>query len=197
MSSNPTHSRLILASASPRRLELLKQVGIAPAQVLPADIDEAQHKGEKPKQLAARLAMEKAQAVFAQKSDAYILGSDTVVACGQCVLDKAKNETQARHNLEKLSGRRHRVYGAIALITPEGKKFLRESFTIIQFKPLSKQEIDRYIASGEWEGKAGSYAIQGSAGSFVKFMSGSYSNVVGLSLYDIMKIMESAGLQPD
>ena len=176
---------ILLASASSRRLDILRQINIVPNIVKPAEIDESPQKGEKPKTLAERLSQEKARAVLA---------ADTVVACGQKVLDKPNNATIAREYLKKLSGRRHRVYGGITLITPENKSFTRLCTTLVQFKPLSSTEIEAYIDSGEWEGKAGGYAIQGFAGSFIKYISGSYSNVVGLSLYDTMKILESGNV---
>lgn len=189
--SNP---HIILASASPRRLELLKQINIIPNQVIAADIDETQLKGEKPKDLALRLSKGKAQAVSADNSNTFILGADTVVACGQQVLGKPENEDQARQYIQKLSGRRHQVHGGITLVTPDGRELTRHCVTMVQFKPLTSQEIDEYINTNEWEGKAGGYAIQGYAGAFVKYMTGSYSNVVGLSLYDTMKMIKSAGL---
>ena len=185
---------LVLASASSRRVDLLRQINMFPDEIIPAEIDEMPLKAEKPKSLALRLAQEKAKAVQQQYPDAYILAADTVVACGQNILDKAENPDQAKEYIQKLSGRRHHVHGGIALMTPEGRILNRHCDTIVQFKPLSDQEVSSYIASGEWSGKAGGYAIQGLAGGFVKFISGSYSNVVGLSLYDTIKIMESAGI---
>ena len=185
--------KLLLASASPRRLELLQQINIAPDIVLAADIDETQHPKEKPENLALRLSQEKAKAFRQEYPDHFILAADTVVACGRMILDKAENAKQAEQFIHKLSGRRHQVHGGITLITPEGKELTRHCQTMVQFKPLSPQDIINYINSSEWEGKAGGYAIQGFAGSFVKYMSGSYTNVVGLSLYDTMKILESGG----
>ena len=185
---------ILLASASSRRLDLLRQINIVPNAVKPAEIDESQKKGEKPKALAERLSQEKSRAVFEQNQDFFVLAADTVVSCGQKVLDKASDATIAREHLQKVSGRRHRVYGGITLITPENRSFTRSCMTMVQFKALSDQEIENYIASGEWEGKAGGYAIQGFAGSFIKYIAGSYSNVVGLSLYDTMKILESGNL---
>jgi septum formation protein len=186
-----TKHKITLASASPRRLELLKQINIIPDNIISPDINETPLKNEKPKDLALRLAKQKAQAIAQNKPENYTLAADTVVACGPQILDKAENAEQARTHLQKLSRRRHHVYGGIALITPEGKLLSRICNTMIQFKPLNTQEIDAYINGQEWEGKAGAYAIQGFAGSFVKYMRGSYSNVVGLSLYDTMKILKS------
>lgn len=186
-----TAPKLLLASASSRRLDLLRQMGIIPDDVIAADIDEAIYKGEKPKNLALRLSQEKATALKEVHPEHFILAADTVVACGQNILDKAENPESAKKYLQKLSGRRHQVHGGISLLTPEGRQFSRHCKTMVQFKPLTPKDIENYIGSGEWEGKAGGYAIQGFAGSFVKHMAGSYSNVVGLSLYDTIKILES------
>ena len=186
-------TQLILASASPRRLDLLKQINITPDGVCPANIDESPRDKEKPKALAARLSCEKAKHVQQSNKDCFILAADTVVGCGHQILDKAETAEQARTFISKLSARRHHVYGGITLICPDGKIITRTCDTIVQFKKLTSQDIDSYIQSGEWDGKAGGYAIQGYAGSFVKFMSGSYSNVVGLSLYDTINILQSGG----
>lgn len=184
---------LILASASPRRLELLAQVGIVPDRVLPAEIDETPLKDELPRALAVRLAVEKASAAAQSQQKAYTVAADTVVACGRRILGKAEDAAEARRFLELLSGRRHRVIGGIALCAPDGRIVSRAVETIVQFKKLSAAEIDGYLASGEWQGKAGAYAIQGRAAAFVKFIRGSYSNVVGLSLYDTMQMLKGVG----
>ncbi|MEZ5815191.1 MAG: Maf family nucleotide pyrophosphatase [Alphaproteobacteria bacterium] len=186
-------SKLILASASPRRLELLKQVGITPDEIIPADIDETPLKGELPRDLAQRLATAKAEKIAQKHANSFILAADTVVGAGRKILDKAEDETYARFCLKTLSGRRHHVYGGIALITPQGQHIERCVDTLVQFKTLSNRDIEGYIHSGEWSGKAGGYAIQGCAESYIKYIRGSYSNVVGLSLYDIMKILDGAG----
>lgn len=187
------YQKLILASASPRRLDLLAQVGIAPDAVAPADIDETPRKGELPGALAARLAGEKAAKIAAGNPGAYVLAADTVVACGRKLLDKSETEAQAREYLAELSGRRHVIYGGICLITPEGKAHSRLVETKVQFKKLSEEELESYIRSGEWQGKAGGYGIQGQAAAYIKFLSGSYSNVVGLSLYDTIRMLEGSG----
>ena len=184
---------LVLASASPRRRDLLAQIGRTPAEILPADADETERPGEMPRALAARLALLKAQAVAALRPAALVLGADTVVACGRRILPKAETETQARDCLALLSGRRHRVLGGICLIVPGAKPRTRLSETILTFKRLTSIEIDAYIAGGEWRGKAGGYAIQGKAAEFVRFLSGSYSNVVGLDLYETARLLEGAG----
>lgn len=183
---------LILASASPRRLELLGQIGIEPAKTLPADIDEKPLKDELPRDLALRLAEAKAEAIKGQDEN-YILAADTVVACGRRMLHKAETEEQARQYLSMLSGRRHKVYGGIALITPGGEMRSRIVQTIVHFKRLSEKETGYYIDSGEWEGKAGGYGIQGLAGAFVKSVQGSYTNVVGLCLYNSWQMLSGAG----
>ncbi len=188
-------NRLILASASPRRLALLEQIGLVPDEILPADIDETPHKNELPRELALRLARGKAAAVAAQRPDSWILAADTVVACGRRVLPKTEEAKEAQICLGRLSGRRHRVLGGIALISPQGKTVSRLCETIVQLKQLDEREIRDYVASGEWNGKAGGYAIQGRAGAFVKFIRGSYSNVVGLSLYDTMEVLKGAGFR--
>jgi septum formation protein len=189
-----THHKLILASASPRRADLLKQIGITPADICPADIDETPLKNEKPRQLALRLAGEKARTI--SRPGAFVLAADTVVACGARILPKAEIIEQARVCLDLLSGRRHRVYGGIALITPDGKTVSRVVETTVSFKHLSDAEKTAYLASEEWQGKAGGYAIQGFAAGFIKSISGSYSNVVGLSLYDTLQILNGAGFPP-
>lgn len=186
-------NKLILASASPRRLDLLKQIGITPDQIIPADIDETPRKAELPCDYALRVAADKAHAVKAGGADGYILSADTVVACGRRILGKADTPEQARACLTLLSGRRHRVINAIVLVTPDGREITRVIETTVQFKVLSDSELAAYINGGEWQGKAGGYAIQGQAAVFVKFIRGSYSTVVGLSLYDTMQMFKSSG----
>ncbi len=189
----PEKQKLVLASASPRRKDLLARVGIMPDAIVPADLNEDALKGELPQQTAKRLAEEKAQAVAKRHEGSFVLAADTLVACGRRELPKAEEEAQARLCLEMLSGRRHRVYGGIALITPEGKLCSRLVTTMVQFKRLSKGDVDAYIKSEEWRGKAGGYAIQGLAESYIKQISGSHSNVVGLSLYDTLAILRGNG----
>ena len=190
-------SPFILASASPRRVELLNLVGIVPDHILPADIDETRKPGELPRDLASRLAQEKAQAIYQHKNTqtdgAYILAADTVVACGRDILEKAADEEEARKFLSKLSGSRHIVWGGISVITPDGKQIGRCVKTIVKFKKLSKTELDAYLALNEWQGKAGAYGIQGRAAAFVNFLGGSHSNVVGLSLYDTIQMLKGTG----
>jgi septum formation protein len=181
-------TRLILASASPRRLALLAQIGITPDEVIAADIDETPLKEETPRALALRLARAKAEAV---KADGRVLAADTVVAVGRRVLPKAETEGEARDCLALLSGRGHRVYTGVALTTAKG---VRERLveTRVTFKVLSPAETDAYIASGEWKGKAGGYAAQGLAGRYITSIVGSYSNIVGLPLYETANLLEGA-----
>jgi septum formation protein len=186
-------AKLILASASPRRLDLLRQAGIEPDLVVPADIDETPLKAETPDKHALRLAIGKAKAVAPSHPGAFILAADTVVGCGRRILPKAEDEATAARCLELISGRRHRVLGGIALIAPDGRIGTRLVESAVIFKRLSKAETASYLASGEWHGKAGGYAIQGHAAAYIRFMSGSYSNVVGLSLYDVHQLLTGFG----
>ena len=183
--------RLVLASASPRRLELLRRIGVEPDEIRPADIDESEIPGETPRQLAERLARSKAAAVEA--SDAIVLGSDTVVSVGRRILPKAEDEADARKCLTLLSGRGHRVWTGGALTAPDGRMASRLVETRVTFKRLSEDEINDYIASGEWQGKAGGYGIQGMAEAFVIRLAGSYSGVMGLPLYETANLLRGFG----
>ncbi len=185
--------RLILASQSSRRLELLGQVGIVPDEVAPADIDETMLPGERPRDLARRLAADKARHVAGKFPGDWVLAADTVVACGRRVLGKAEDEQQARAFLKLLSARRHRVYGGVAVIDAEGRLHGRSVMTAVIFKRLGPDEIDAYLDSGEWRGKAGAYAIQGRAAAFVPKITGSYSNVVGLPLAETQALLRGLG----
>ncbi|MGD9650672.1 MAG: nucleoside triphosphate pyrophosphatase [Dongiaceae bacterium] len=178
---------LLLASASPRRLELLRQIAITPAEVRAADIDETPHRRELPRTYAIRLAEEKAKAVSAPGH--LILAADTVVAAGRRILPKPENETEVQECLELLSGRRHKVYTAIALLAPHGKMHRRMGEAVVSFKKLTAKEITAYIKTGEGIGKAGGYGIQGQAASFIKFISGSYSAIVGLPLFELAQLL--------
>ncbi|MGM0422693.1 MAG: Maf family nucleotide pyrophosphatase [Pseudomonadota bacterium] len=192
MASSP---KLVLASASPRRLDLLQQIHITPDLVLPADIDETAHTKELPRDYVTRIACAKAQTVLnkPETENSYILAADTTVACGRRILPKAEDEATARQCLKLLSGRRHRIYGGIALITPDGRLTHRVVLTTVSFKRLHRDDIESYIQSKEWHGKAGGYAIQGFAATFVTFLQGSYTNVVGLSLYDSAQLLNGQG----
>ena len=191
-----TRGRLILASASPRRIDLLAQIGIQPNAVVPAEIDETPHKGELPANLAVRLACAKAEAIRPAHGGAYLLAADTVVACGRRTLPKAMDVAGARICLQQLSGRRHRVLGGIAVIAPDGTARSRLVTTVVTFKNLTPDEIETFIASGEWHGKAGGYAIQGRAAVFVRWIGGSYSNVVGLPLAETWALLLGLGYRP-
>jgi septum formation protein len=180
-----------LASASPRRLDLLRQIGIEPAVVDPADTDETPHRAEAPRAYAQRMARAKLEVVMLRHPGALVLAADSVVAVGRRILPKAETEQQARECLALLSGRRHKVVGGIALSLPDGKRRARLVETAVRFKRLETGEIDRYIQSGEWQGKAGGYAIQGCAAAFVAFITGSYSNVVGLPLFETATLLRS------
>ena len=186
-------TRLILASASPRRLDLLARIGVVPDAVDPADIDESVLPGELPRLHVVRLAAAKAALVAARHPDGVVIAADTVVAAGRRILPKAEDEAQARDCLTLLSGRRHHVLTAVTMIA-DGKARHRLSDTIVTFKPLTASEIDAYIASNEWHGKAGGYAIQGQAEAFVRFLSGSHSGVVGLPLFETRNLLLSAGI---
>lgn len=191
--------RLVLASASPRRLALLQQVGIEPDALMPADVDETPEKTETPRDLARRLARLKAQAArrVAEKDEAlghcFVVAADTVVALGRRILPKTETMDEAAACLRLLSGRQHRVYTGVSVITPRGSRRERLVETRVRFKRLSPEEIESYLASGEWRGKAGGYAIQGLGGSFVVRLVGSYPNVVGLPLYETVSLLEGEG----
>lgn len=187
-------SELVLASASPRRRELLARLGITSPRVLATDIDESPLPGELPRAHAARLAAGKAHAAAALAPGAVILAGDTVVGVGRRILPKAEDERVARECLALLSGRRHRVFSAVAVLTPDGKLREAMSETIVRFKRLEPAEIEAYIAGGEWHGKAGGYAIQGSAEGFCVWLAGSHSGVVGLPLYETRRLLRAAGL---
>ena len=183
---------LVLASASPRRLELLRQAGLEPAEIDPADIDESPGMGELPRTYAVRMARAKLAAVACRHPGAIVLAADSVVVCGRRILPKAETEAEARACLALLSGRRHRVLGGLAVGRPDGTVRTRLVETVVRFKRLEAAEIDDYLQSGEWRGKAGGYAIQGRAARFVAFVSGSYSNVVGLPLFETVALLKAA-----
>ncbi|MBL8644289.1 MAG: septum formation protein Maf [Rhodospirillaceae bacterium] len=183
--------QFILASSSPRRLTLLTQIGRKPDAVVHADLDETPLKGELPRALADRLALAKAKTVAVQYPQAVVLAADTVVACGRRILPKAETEQEARDCLALLSGRRHRVHGGIAVVAPH-KTWVRHVETVVRFKRLTAAEIDAYIASDEWRGKAGGYAIQGLAATYTMSINGSYPNIVGLCVYTAESLLAAA-----
>lgn len=194
-----TRVKLVLASASPRRLMLLERAGLVPDLLNPADIDETPRKGETPRALSVRLANEKAKAAARSPQVAglgpgvFIVAADTVVGLGRRILPKAESRDQAQTCLALLSGRSHWVYSTTTVIAPGGKATTRCCETKVRFKRLSRNDIDSYLASEEWRGKAGGYAIQGRAEAFVRYISGSYSSVVGLPLYETVHLLEGAG----
>ena len=191
--------KLVLASASPRRLALLQQIGVEPTALLPADLDETPRKNEAPRSLASRLAIEKATkaAEIASHRDdlrgGYVLAADTVVCVGRRILPKCEIRDEAADCLRLLSGRAHRVFTGIALVTPNNRHRDRVVETRIRFKRLSNQDVDRYLATEEWRGKAGGYAIQGFAAAFVVRLVGSHSSVMGLPLYEATALLEGEG----
>ena len=184
---------LVLASASPRRLDLLAQVGVAPDRVDPADIDETPLRDETPRRHALRLAIEKARAVAPRSPGALVLAADTVVAVGRRILPKAETEEQAARCLKLLSGRNHKVLTGVAAIAPDGREASRLVETRVQFKHLSDAEQADYLAGGEWNGKAGGYGVQGVAGGFIVDLHGSYTSVVGLPLYETLNLLTGLG----
>jgi len=181
---------LTLASASPRRRELLARLGLAPDAVTPADIDETPHRGETPRAYALRMGREKALAVAAP---GHVLAGDTVVAVGRRILPKTETEAEARACLELISGRRHQVLSSVVLRAPDGTLRERLSETVVRFKRLSAEEIDAYLSGREWHGKAGGYAIQGTAEGLVEWIRGSHSGVMGLPLYEARALLRAAG----
>ncbi len=195
----PTNNLLVLASASPRRLALLEQVGIEPTALRPASIDETPKKGERPRTMALRLAKAKALTAYEriqdepELKDAFVLAADTVVAIGRLSIGKPEFLDEAAKAVATLSGRTHKVYTAICVVTPEGKLRSRIVETRVRLKRLSRQETESYLACGEWRGKAGGYAIQGIAGAFVQKIVGSYSNVVGLPLIEVVSLLSGEG----
>ena len=197
--TNPTHDRprLILASESPRRRDLLKQIGIVPDEIISPHVDETARPQEKPAALAGRLAEAKARAIAASAPGCLVLGADTIVACGRRVLPKSADADDARRSLTLLSGRRHRVLGGVCVIGGDAQVRHRLVTTIVSFKRLEAGEIEQYIASDEWRGKAGGYAVQGRAAVFVNKIIGSYSNVVGLPLFETAALLHGLGYSAD
>ncbi|MCO6389809.1 Maf-like protein [Aliihoeflea aestuarii] len=194
--------KLVLASGSPRRIELLQQAGIEPDRVFATDIDETPNRAEHPRSLAKRLAQTKAERAAEGlkrqgEEPSFILAADTVVAVGRRILPKAETLEDAQDCLKLLSGRAHRVYSGVCVITPSGKSRMRLVETRVRFKRLSRAEIDAYLTSGQWRGKAGGYAIQGLAGIFVVKLVGSYTNVVGLPLYETISLLAGDGFKPE
>ena len=185
--------RLVLASASPRRRELLSQIGICPDEIDPADIPEIPDDDERPHHFAMRLAADKAAHVKPRHVGAYVLAADTVVAVGRRILGKAGDEQEAKRYLALLSGRKHQVFTGFSLITPDGRQITKRVTSDVTFKHLDNYDIAQYLASKEWEGKAGAYAIQGLGSLMVRKLQGSYSNVVGLPLFEVANLLSGNG----
>ncbi len=186
-------SKLVLASASPRRKMLLEQIGIKPDIIEPSDIDETPYQKELPRDYALRIATQKAEKSSKKYSKYFVLSADTVVACGRRILPKAENEKQVEECLNILSGKQHSVITAVAIVSPEGGMSIKIVTTKIKLKQLTKQEIEHYVASGQGVGKAGGCAIQGIAGCFAKQINGSYSGILGLPLYETKNLLIGAG----
>jgi septum formation protein len=197
--ADETLPKLVLASASPRRMQLLEQVGLTPDLLNPTDIDETPRRRETPRRLSIRLADEKAKVAITAPlvkglgPNTYIVAADTVVGMGRRILPKPANAEEAMDCLKLLTGRAHWVYSTVTIVAPGGKTSTRCCETKIRFKRLSRDEMQTYIASGEWQGKAGGYAIQGRAAAFVRYLAGSHSGVVGLPLYETLHLLEGAG----
>lgn len=191
--SGPAGQGLLLASSSPRRLELLRQARVEPERIIAPEIDETPRPGELPRACAARLAQAKAAAVAERETGWFVIAADTVVACGRRVLPKALIAAEAEQCLTLLSGRRHRVITAVCVVAPDARTATRVVETTVRFKRLTRDEIRRYLASGEWHGKAGGYAIQGMAGALIPWINGSYSNVVGLPLTETLAMLRGLG----
>ena len=189
----PDRPPLLLASASPRRIELLARIGVRPDRIAPADIDETPYKAEVPRALAARLAASKAKAAATAQPDALVLAADTVVGVGRRILGKPADAAEAGRFLGLLSGRRHHVYTGVALLSPDGRLRTRLVDTILTFQRLTPTQISTYVETGEWRGKAGGYALQGGAEAFVRFLAGSHSNVVGLPLFETAQLLRGIG----
>ena len=189
-------ARLVLASASPRRLALLRQIGVEPDAVVAADADETELPGELPRDYVLRVALAKAAVIRAVETASLVLAADTAVACGRRILPKTEDEAAARTCLELMSGRAHRVFSGIALISPEGIARSRVVETRVKVARLEAQDIAAYVASGEWRGKAGGYAIQGLFSKHVISIVGSYSNIVGLPLYETANLLKGSNWRP-
>ncbi len=192
----PGRSSLVLASASPRRRELLAQIGLHPDLIDPPDIDETPLRDETPRRMVLRLALAKAAAVAARHPGAFVLAADTTVGVGRRILNKPADEDEARRVLTLLSGRAHRVYTGVAVAAPDGRSASRLSETAVKFKRLSAAELDAYVAGGEWRDAAGGYKVHQSAGAFVMTLQGSFTGVVGLPLYETSALLEGLGFRP-
>ncbi len=187
--------KLVLASQSPARLQLLKNIGFVPDVVQPADIDETPLKNEDPKQYVVRLAEEKAKTVHVQHSDAYVIAADSIACCGRKILGKPEDRNHAREILQMLSGRRHKLYTGLCVIAPDGTLRIKSVLTMVKFKRIGTQEMEDYLDTQEWEGKCGAYGIQKDAGAFVHSINGSYTNVIGLPLVETKNLLLGLGFK--
>lgn len=186
--------KLILASASPQRKELLGNIGIVPDEIIPADIDETPHKAEKPRDYVKRVALEKAQAIAADHPDALVLAADTIAAVGTRIIGKAADEAAARKDLQLMAGRKHRVFSGVCLIK-DSKAQQKVVETVVRFKRLTDAELDWYLAQGEWKGRSGSFTLMGKASGFIEYIQGSHTNVIGLPLCEVRNMLLSAGMK--
>jgi len=184
---------LILASSSPQRLKLLKQIGIVPDKVVPAKIEEKPSKSEKPRDFVIRMSKEKSLNVSNQYKDSYVLSGDTIVAIGRRIIGKPSNKAEAENYLKLLSGRRHRVLSAVTLITPDNKEMTKVTVTRVKFSRLNKNDLLEYIKTNEWKGRAGGYAIQGKASAFIPWINGSYTGIVGFPVNEVKNLLSSSG----
>ena len=184
---------LILASSSPQRLKLLKQIGIVPDKVVPAKIEEKPSKSEKPRDFVIRMSKEKSLNVSNQYKDSYVLSGDTIVAIGRRIIGKPSNKAEAENYLKLLSGRRHRVLSAVTLITPDNKEMTKVTVTRVKFSRLNKNDLLEYIETNEWKGRAGGYAIQGKASAFIPWINGSYTGIVGFPVNEVKNLLSSSG----
>lgn len=191
----PERSKLILASSSPRRLELLKNIGFTPDEVIPADIDETPHKAEKPRIYTERIAREKAEKIAAQNKGAFIIAADTTAAVGTRILGKAENAEEAKRIIKLMSGRQHRVYTSVAVVNPAGELRIKNVVTFVKFKNITEYELEQYIATNSWQGKAGAYGLQEDPGAFVVRINGSFSSVIGLPLYETKSLLLGLGFK--
>ena len=190
----PHQHPVILASASPRRVAILQQIGLVPDEIVPADIDEAHQSRELPAAYAKRMAIEKTQEIARRYPDAFVIGADTVVACGRRILPKAEDRKTAEACMGLLMGRSHRVYGGVALYNPtKAQLCAKVSISSVTLRRLDKRDLSDYLAQGDWDGKAGGYAIQGAAAEYITKMTGSYSQIMGLDIYVIAKMLRNAG----
>ena len=186
-------NNLVLASSSPQRLQLLKQIGIIPKIIEPANINEGLKARENPKNYTTRIAIEKAQKVYKTYPNSFILAGDTIVSQGKKIIFKPKNKLEAYQNLKFLSGKRHKVFSAISIINPKNVQFSKLSITTVKFSNIGEKEIEEYLNLNEWKGKAGGYALQGYSSKFIQWINGSYSGVIGLPLYELKNLLITSG----